>query len=106
MNNRRLRKMLTTLDVTMTVNMCLPCPEFAAHDAQHAASTRSVSGFGPMSMSSRLRESDDRGGRKGSGYWSGVEKKQRSSEAAVGEVGINLIRCESTWKKHPNFAHG
>ena len=47
-------------------------------------------------MSSRLRESDDRGGRKGGGYWSGVEKKQRSSEAAVGEV-RHILRVGVPW---------
>lgn len=55
-------------------------------------------------MSSRLRESDDRGGRKGSGYWSGVEKKQRSSDAAVGEVGSFLSLLPALKSKKPwNF---
>lgn len=38
-------------------------------------------------MSSRLRESDDKGAKKGGSYWKAGDKNQRSSEAVVGEVG-------------------
>ena len=52
-----------------------------------AAPTRSM-GLGPVSMSSRLRESDDKGGKKAGGsHWKPGDYKQRSSEAIVGEVG-------------------
>lgn len=61
-----------------------------------AASTRSV-GLGAVSMSSRLRESDDNGGKKAKSHWKPGDYKKRSSEAIVGEVGrlslCTLVTC-------------
>eukprot|EP00903_Cladosiphon_okamuranus_P012263 g11501.t1 len=56
-----------------------------------AAPTRSV-GLGTVSMSSRLRESDDKGGKKGGSHWKPGDHKPRSSEAVVGEVSSSRLR--------------
>ncbi|CAM9265250.1 unnamed protein product [Scytosiphon promiscuus] len=64
-----------------------------------------VSGVRPVSMSSRLRDSDDKGGQKGSygkAAWTAGDQKQRSAEG-VGEVSMSSRLREEDSRPRPFY---